>query len=208
VIRGWSGNGIKRAAPWKPGGLLSLGKAAGDEPCVTSARCKGSCGPRSGRSPSCSAVLGSAGPPGPAAPRASVYLGSAFGAGGIRGRVTRHLRRHKNPHWHLDRLRPSTDILAVWSTQDPQRRECSWSGVVRRNFGAEAAVCGLGSTDCRSCPTHFYRLSVRPSCAESRQAIRASIPGHAQVEEVVVVPEPKTRGLVRHAAEAHRSEGN
>ena len=33
-----------------------------------------------------------------------VYAGSAFGPGGIRARVSRHLRTGKKPHWHIDHL--------------------------------------------------------------------------------------------------------
>jgi Uri superfamily endonuclease len=34
-----------------------------------------------------------------------IYIGSAFGPGGVRARVSRHFRKEKRKHWHIDYLR-------------------------------------------------------------------------------------------------------
>ncbi|NIP37734.1 MAG: GIY-YIG nuclease family protein, partial [Candidatus Dadabacteria bacterium] len=34
-----------------------------------------------------------------------IYVGSAFGPGGVRARVSRHFRKTKRSHWHIDYLR-------------------------------------------------------------------------------------------------------
>ena len=34
-----------------------------------------------------------------------LYVGSAFGPGGVRARVSRHYRKTKQHHWHIDYLR-------------------------------------------------------------------------------------------------------
>ncbi len=42
-----------------------------------------------------------------------VYAGNARGRGGIRGRVKRHLRRGKPPHWHVDRLTEAAETMVA-----------------------------------------------------------------------------------------------
>lgn len=40
-----------------------------------------------------------------------VYAGSANGAGGLKARLTRHFRKEKKQHWHIDRI--TTQIRAI-----------------------------------------------------------------------------------------------
>lgn len=45
-----------------------------------------------------------------------IYIGSACGPGGLRARIRRHLRRMKNPYWHIDYLlmNEHVSINAIW----------------------------------------------------------------------------------------------
>ena len=89
-------------------------------------------------------------------PGTYVYAGSAFGPGGIRARVLRHLRAGKRPHWHVDRLSAAAVCIGVEGF--PGQSECR---VVAKllSEGAEIAVPGFGSSDCRTCRAHLVRLA-------------------------------------------------
>ncbi|ADY72939.1 protein of unknown function DUF123 [Desulfurobacterium thermolithotrophum DSM 11699] len=85
-----------------------------------------------------------------------VYVGSAFGSGGLRKRISRHLRKKKKKHWHLDFI--STDssfkVLEIWIIED-RKLECSLANSISET---EKPVIGFGSTDC-NCPSHLFRVS-------------------------------------------------
>jgi Uri superfamily endonuclease len=85
------------------------------------------------------------------------YAGSARGSGGIRARLSRHFRRDKRPHWHIDRLSVPAAELAAVAVEDG--RECD---LVDRLLGSPAfriAVPGFGSSDCRTCASHLLTRS-------------------------------------------------
>ena len=86
-----------------------------------------------------------------------VYAGSAFGPGGIRARVSRHLRAKKKAHWHIDHLSAWAFCIDVQTY--PGGRECA---LVENMLaaGADVPVPGFGSSDCRGCPAHLVRLAA------------------------------------------------
>ncbi len=45
-----------------------------------------------------------------------IYIGSAHGPGGLRARIRRHLKKIKNPYWHIDYLLMDKDVFieAIW----------------------------------------------------------------------------------------------
>lgn len=88
-------------------------------------------------------------------PGTYLYAGSANGPGGIAARVSRHLRRNKKPHWHVDTL--TVAAREVTALAFPGGSECA---LVERlvKAGYEAPLPGFGSSDCRSCPAHLLRL--------------------------------------------------
>jgi len=89
-----------------------------------------------------------------------VYFGSAKGPGGIRARVTRHLRLEKKLHWHVDYLIRSMPVVAVGWRIAEERYECLWSRRAVEQWGAEVPALGLGASDCREkCPAHLLYLS-------------------------------------------------
>ena len=83
------------------------------------------------------------------------YCGSAYGPGGIRARVSRHLRAGKPMRWHVDRLTAASQIERVCVRIDG--RECDLAGELLAG-GGSAVLPGFGSTDCRICPAHLLRL--------------------------------------------------
>lgn len=86
-----------------------------------------------------------------------VYAGSAFGPGGIRARVTRHLRADKKPHWHIDHLSARAWYIDVRTY--PGERECALVADMLAE-GAEFPVPGFGSSDCRDCAAHLVLLAA------------------------------------------------
>ena len=94
------------------------------------------------------------------------YAGSAFGGGGLRKRVSRHLRKNKKKHWHIDFITsaPLFYLLEVWSIEGV-RAECELAGVI-----AETAepIPEFGASDCR-CQSHLFRLKELPA---TRRAVQ------------------------------------
>lgn len=106
------------------------------------------------------------------APGTYVYAGSAYGPGGLRARLSRHFRRDKKLHWHVDRL---TVVAArIEAIAIEQASECA---IIER-LGASAAfapvLSGFGSSDCRTCQTHLLRWLGQTSRAGAVSADQAS----------------------------------
>lgn len=89
-----------------------------------------------------------------------LYIGSAFGPGGLRARIEHHSRRAVRPHWHVDYLRRYTRLEAVWYCG--QHREHELAETVGALPGAEIALPGFGSSDCR-CRTHLFWFPEGPA---------------------------------------------
>ena len=82
------------------------------------------------------------------------YIGSAFGPGGVRARVSRHLRREKRKHWHIDYLREFMEPVGIWYTHDRQRLEHIWARSLS-DMGGIRPIHGFGCSDC-SCDSHLF----------------------------------------------------
>lgn len=89
-----------------------------------------------------------------------IYVGSAFGPGGIRARVSRHFRRHKPRHWHIDYLRERMTPVAAWCSYAPEKLEHRWAGVFAGMRGL-SPVKGFGCTDCH-CDSHLFHARRMP----------------------------------------------
>jgi len=83
-----------------------------------------------------------------------VYVGSAKGPGGLRGRISRHLRKNRRKRWHVDYVLEIGEVkLIAYVASDIS--ECS---VVKKllKIGLTAPIKGLGSSDCKQgCPAHM-----------------------------------------------------
>lgn len=85
-----------------------------------------------------------------------VYCGSAYGAGGIAGRVRRHLRADKKLRWHVDHLTHAGTVVDVMPVIGG--RECALLAAVLTTPGAHVPLRRFGSMDCLSCPAHLVAV--------------------------------------------------
>ena len=116
-----------------------------------------------------------------------LYAGSALGPGGLRARLSRHLRRldgsapvppgevgfgwessgserpgAKRAHWHVDYVREAADWSGAWVSSSDQRRECDWAGALRGLPTATLVAPGFGASDCR-CACHLVWVAELPT---------------------------------------------
>lgn len=92
------------------------------------------------------------------APGLYLYCGSARGPGGIRARLSRHLRREKALRWHIDHLSCAASEIAGLAV--PDRLECDLRDRIIASFGSGDLVPGFGSSDCRRCVSHLLKLDI------------------------------------------------
>lgn len=83
-----------------------------------------------------------------------LYVGSAWGPGGLRARVSRHLRGTTVRRWHIDHLRAIAEPLGVWVAPD-EHLECAWAQALSNSPPAAIVVPRFGASDCR-CPSHLF----------------------------------------------------
>ncbi len=89
-----------------------------------------------------------------------LYVGSAFGPGGVRARVSRHVRKKTARHWHIDYLRAVSVPVAVWCGYGARDLEHRWARTFRGLPGS-SPVPGFGCTDC-TCESHLFRFRKLP----------------------------------------------
>lgn len=89
------------------------------------------------------------------APGLYAYCGSAYGPGGIRARVSRHLRAGKSMRWHVDRLTAAGRVERAGIRIGG--RECDLVIKLLAD-GGSPALPKFGSSDCRTCPAHLLRV--------------------------------------------------
>ncbi len=100
-----------------------------------------------------------------------VYAGSARGSGGIRARVSRHMRLDKRQRWHIDQI--TTGAAAIWAAEFMELGECDLIGILSGAASFSAALPGFGSTDCATCPAHLLRYEPATNLlARTRNRIR------------------------------------
>ena len=107
-----------------------------------------------------------------------IYVGSALGPGGIRARVSRHYRRRKKLHWHIDYIRRHTVLIEAWYAATTINREHDWAAALATQF--ESGHDRFGASDCR-CASHLFFSPVMPSC-DTIDAGRHETCGPLQVE--------------------------
>ena len=81
-----------------------------------------------------------------------LYCGSARGPGGLRARLSRHMRRGKTIRWHIDRLTETGAVLGAWFF--PGGDECE---LVATLSSLPVPIAGFGSTDCARCRSHLLQ---------------------------------------------------
>lgn len=98
-----------------------------------------------------------------------VYCGSALN--GLSGRIKHHLRRSKRPHWHIDYLLQSADVVDIWYARAGQNRECSWCEAIGTMPNARIIIPGFGSSDC-SCTAHLIYFTSQPSFDKFHETLK------------------------------------
>ena len=102
------------------------------------------------------------------------YVGSAMG--GVKSRLSHHLRSGKRLHWHIDYLLQKASIIDIIIYQTGDRAECTIAWALSSQFDC---IPGFGSSDCR-CHSHLF------FAAEERQ-MKATI--RATLESLAVMLE-------------------
>ncbi len=114
-----------------------------------------------------------------------LYCGSAKGAGGLRARIARHMRRGKPIRWHIDHLTEAGRVLGAWTAVGGD--ECA---LVAALAGLPMPIEGFGSSDCRGCKSHLLRAPRRfpprllASQARPRQPPAAKGADHGSLRRV------------------------
>ncbi|PLY00743.1 MAG: DUF123 domain-containing protein [Desulfuromonas sp.] len=85
------------------------------------------------------------------------YCGSAFGPGGLRARLSHHLRNSERPHWHIDYLKNCSRIVEAWYSTRPENREHFFAEQLSALPQAEIVLAKFGASDC-TCATHLIYL--------------------------------------------------
>jgi len=106
-----------------------------------------------------------------------IYVGSAFGQGGLRARLTHHLKPSHRPHWHIDYIKSAMRLVEIWTTTDTAKREHDWAMVFSTLNGASRPIPGFGATDCM-CRSHLIHLPRRPGFSNFKKQLRTAIPEH------------------------------
>lgn len=102
-----------------------------------------------------------------------VYVGSAFGPGGLRARVSRHLRENKTQRWHIDYLRAVAIPVSVWFSCEPRNLEHQWARTLDELLGTPG-IKGFGSSDCR-CSTHLFFSATQPDFTRFSRAVGGAV---------------------------------
>jgi len=121
-----------------------------------------------------------------------VYIGSAFGPGGVAARCRHHARSSSKPHWHIDYLRASMELMEIWFSHDPQRREHEWADLMAKTRGAQRPFPDFGSSDC-SCHSHLFFFPSAPSFDSfRRRAYRTLTNQDPIVREILAIDRGQT----------------
>lgn len=84
------------------------------------------------------------------------YVGSAKGSGGLKARITRHLRQsHKKKFWHIDYFRDIAEPIAYFYSLQ-MNKECEWVQNLIKLGEIIIPVNNFGASDCRNhCGAHL-----------------------------------------------------
>jgi len=83
------------------------------------------------------------------------YVGSALG--GVKARLSHHLKRNKRPHWHIDYLLQKATIADVIIGEAKGRTECAIAQALGFHFDS---IPSFGSSDCH-CHSHLFFITDR-----------------------------------------------
>ena len=102
-------------------------------------------------------------------PGCYMYVGSAFGSGGLSARISRHFRKAKSKHWHIDYLREFVTPILAWYNCDPVHLEHRWARAIA-GMAETTPIKGFGCSDCR-CQSHLFHAIIEPDRLRFARAI-------------------------------------
>jgi len=91
-----------------------------------------------------------------------LYVGSAFGPGGVKARVSHHMRIAARPRWHIDFLRQVCSLKMVWCGYSDVRREHEWVDLLESMPKLSIPMMGFGASD-HPGKSHLFYSAVEPS---------------------------------------------
>lgn len=118
-----------------------------------------------------------------------IYTGSARGPGGLKARVSRHLKMTKRCHWHIDYLTTRIPVIETWYSYNSSADECLWAAGLQSNKQKYAAISGLGASDC-SCASHLFFAGKYPRLDDFTASLRTGtsqvFPGSCRESQIAV----------------------
>lgn len=118
-----------------------------------------------------------------------IYVGSAFGPGGLRSRLSHHLKPSYRPHWHLDYIKQAMHPVEIWTTTDSIKREHDWATILSGLNGATRPISGFGASDCMCC-SHLIHLHQRPGFSCFVKRAHSAIPAHGPLFRLDLKKQP------------------
>ncbi len=123
-----------------------------------------------------------------------LYVGSAMGPGGLRSRISRHYRRDKKIHWHIDYLTTNEKVNVIGAIYLYDCR-CSddLENKISRLFSEKLHyIEGFGNSDKRNDRSHlFYCMENNIECINLVKNILECIAGNSGCK----IGETKTQGF-------------
>lgn len=99
------------------------------------------------------------------------YVGSAMN--GLNQRISRHLRKDKAIHWHVDYLLKKAQVKDVTVYKTEEQLECALAKLLTLEFNS---IPGFGASDCK-CESHLFFGShfekMKSGVIEAFESIRA-----------------------------------
>ena len=102
------------------------------------------------------------------------YVGSAFGGGGLRGRLSHHLRPLRSCHWHVDYLRRHAALREVWVRPAAERLEHRWAAALGSLGPGGSPVPRFGCSDC-GCVSHLIHFRQYPGAQSIATGLQARL---------------------------------
>ena len=103
-----------------------------------------------------------------------VYVGSALGAGGLRGRISHHLRVNRKCHWHIDYLLQKMAAFQVLYTETPSRLEHEWAMLLERIPELSIPMKRFGASDCQ-CASHLFHIPFQYGDIQIEQKLKEDV---------------------------------
>jgi Uri superfamily endonuclease len=89
-----------------------------------------------------------------ALPAGRTFIVALLKAGGLKARLSRHMRRGKSVRWHVDQLTEQGLVIGSWIF--PGGDECKLAQMCSY---LPMPIAGFGSSDCATCRSHLLQWS-------------------------------------------------